>query len=341
MAPKTSAQNRDAVPLSESVVPERDPSDIQRDLEELKKPLPKIALPKPTALDNIGQNSAMPAEIDSEKVEPEEKAKEPPTETDPALKSKVDSLRICLRPESKATKDEIISRAREAAAFEKGGKLAACRELCNAQVSGDRRKEQAAADALSEINKPLQKLIGDMLKDDDINVRMTALKDLAQLGDDDAREAALPVLKHFKSQILRDAKRKYRGKFDYAANPEAGVVIDVMFAIVKNKEDLGQYLRTQLTTDSNGYVRAAAARHYPQTENPTTAVSVLKSTLNNLIKLKGTQRDEACVAIIQSLGGFGSKAKEALAALDQAKNDGSKRVREAASEAAESIKSSD
>jgi hypothetical protein len=265
----------------------------------------------------------------------------PPKDLNPdsaaAIKNKLAALHSKLRPDAKASEEEILATASELAALGKQGKLAACTELCDAQLSGDKRMDQIAAEVLRKINKPLYDPIRSMLKNDDFKSRLDSVREICQLSEEDARQAAFKVLLHFKRQDLQ-YPRKFGAKVDYPAIAEAGLVIEALFTVAANKEDLRGYLKDWMLEDSNWYVRVVSARHYPETDKPNNTVPVLRNYLARLRKITHPQRDELCLTIIQSLSTIGPRAKDAVQVLKEfATNGGSSRVREAATDALSAI----
>jgi hypothetical protein len=293
-------------------------------------------------------NSDKPAANKNESDKPEvEDANKRPTLDDPAndaakrgnaeFKSKLEILQFRLRTDVRSTSDEILASARDLAMIEKIGKPAACRELCRAIIRDD-GKQTAVAGALREINESLHRPVLAMLRNDDFNSRLAAVRDILQLSEDDARDAAFGVLLHFKQQILQNARR-YGSKIDYPAIADAGVVVEALFATCRDKEELRQKLQPWLQKDPNWHVRAVAARYYGQVEkSPEAAVRVLIKQLNALQSVKHPQRDELCIAIIESLKEMGAQAKSAVRDLrDRAEKDPSPKVRETADEARRAI----
>jgi hypothetical protein len=253
-------------------------------------------------------------------------------------------LRLRFLPQAAGTRDEITRLAKALAELDPKGKKVACRELCNAWLR-DPGKNLIAKDALQEINLALFDCVKEILIDRDIKVIMSAARRLAVLGDNDAPEAAVAVLWHLKRHILPNA-RLLGAKVDYANNPDAGAVLDILMEVVKDDpesrqaRDLRESLKDCLSSrEPNWYVRIAAARHYPKTDTASKAAPILANCLSSMRKIAGKQRDELCVTLIQGLTAMESDAREAIPVLKQfADTDGSQSVRNAAEQACKQLK---
>ncbi len=302
--------------------PEPPPEDARPPLVRPARPAePEKAVP-PVPADDAAAREKKPAPDEGDARKQGEEAR----------KQKERDLQLKLQTK---VKGDIVRAAEELASSGPEGKLAASKALCAAQLSPDRNLGDCAADALAKINEPLQRRVRQLLIDNDYANRVAAVQEIGRLGAADAPEAALRVLLDFKSRVLPNARR-LGAKSDYAKNPDAGLVVDTAWVVVKDKRELHETLKKWLQGDPNPHVRSAAARYYPQTDTAANAVALLRHCLKN------DRDDDVRVALIAALVAAGDEAKKAKRDLDNlSKNEGSKKVRDAATEALKQVGAGD
>jgi HEAT repeat protein len=206
----------------------------------------------------------------------------------------------------------------------------ASRGLCVALTDRQQAVAVEAATTLKVVNPGLHERVMPLLVDRNYNVRSQALGQLAAMGEEGA--PAVPVLIYFKDVVLHGAQPAFAPARQYNFNPDAGRVVQALFAVAPKDESWNSHLGKWFLLDPNPHVRAVAAGLLGQVLEP-------KAAANLLLKgMKQETNESVGIRIINALGELGENGKAAEKALGQmASASTSSAVRQAAEQALKRI----